>query len=134
MANKGTIFLDEIPEMSTHLQAKLLHVLGMLSVSDILRVVASDEKARAGLLESFIFRQWLRPRGRFLSVAQPFDGRRESILFKGRGHRNSSIFFYPKVRLSRSRYDTGESIRRCRTGLGDIAINCCPSDIKFFSI
>jgi CBS domain-containing protein len=28
---------------------------GMLSVSDILRVVASDEKARADLLESFIF-------------------------------------------------------------------------------
>jgi CBS domain-containing protein len=28
---------------------------GMLSVSDILRVVASDEKARADLLEAFIF-------------------------------------------------------------------------------
>lgn len=28
---------------------------GMLSISDILRVVASDEKARADLLESFIF-------------------------------------------------------------------------------
>src|SRR5258708_32625831 len=27
IANKGTIFLDEIAEMSTHLQAKLLHVL-----------------------------------------------------------------------------------------------------------
>jgi len=27
MANKGTIFLDEIAEMSPHLQAKLLHVL-----------------------------------------------------------------------------------------------------------
>jgi len=31
--------------------------LGMLSISDILRVVASDEKARAYLLESFIFPQ-----------------------------------------------------------------------------
>jgi CBS domain-containing protein len=30
---------------------------GMLSVSDILRVVASDEKARADLFESFIFPQ-----------------------------------------------------------------------------
>ena len=30
---------------------------GMLSVSDILRVVALDEKARADLLESFIFPQ-----------------------------------------------------------------------------
>jgi CBS domain-containing protein len=30
---------------------------GMLSVSDILRVVASDEKERADLLESFIFPQ-----------------------------------------------------------------------------
>jgi CBS domain-containing protein len=30
---------------------------GMLSISDILRVVASDEKARADLLESFIFPQ-----------------------------------------------------------------------------
>ena len=30
---------------------------GMLSVSDILRVVASDEKARADLLEAFIFPQ-----------------------------------------------------------------------------
>jgi CBS domain-containing protein len=29
--------------------------MGMLSISDILRVVASDEKARADLLESFIF-------------------------------------------------------------------------------
>jgi CBS domain-containing protein len=28
---------------------------GMLSVSDILRIVASDEKARADLLEAFIF-------------------------------------------------------------------------------
>jgi CBS domain-containing protein len=28
---------------------------GMVSVSDILRVVASDEKARADLLEAFIF-------------------------------------------------------------------------------
>src|SRR5258708_28452391 len=27
LANKGTIFLDEIAEMSVHLQAKLLHVL-----------------------------------------------------------------------------------------------------------
>src|SRR2546428_13476125 len=27
LANKGTIFLDEIAEMTTHLQAKLLHVL-----------------------------------------------------------------------------------------------------------
>jgi len=31
--------------------------LGMLSISDILRVVASAEKARADLLESFIFPQ-----------------------------------------------------------------------------
>ena len=31
--------------------------LGMLSVSDTLRVVASDEKARADLFESFIFPQ-----------------------------------------------------------------------------
>jgi CBS domain-containing protein len=31
--------------------------LGMLSISDILRVVASDEKARADLLESLIFPQ-----------------------------------------------------------------------------
>ena len=30
---------------------------GMLSISDILRVVASDEKARADLLEPFIFPQ-----------------------------------------------------------------------------
>jgi CBS domain-containing protein len=30
---------------------------GMLSISDILRVVASDEKARADMLESFIFPQ-----------------------------------------------------------------------------
>ena len=29
--------------------------LGVLSISDILRVVASDEKARADLLEAFIF-------------------------------------------------------------------------------
>jgi CBS domain-containing protein len=45
-------------------QNTILHLLvlddrqgyrGMLSVSDILRVVASDEKARADLLEAFIF-------------------------------------------------------------------------------
>jgi predicted transcriptional regulator len=31
--------------------------MGMLSISDILRVVASDEKARADLLEALIFPQ-----------------------------------------------------------------------------
>jgi CBS domain-containing protein len=30
---------------------------GMLSVSDLLRVIASDEKERADLLETFIFPQ-----------------------------------------------------------------------------
>jgi len=30
---------------------------GMLSVSDMLKIIASDEKARADLLESFIYPQ-----------------------------------------------------------------------------
>jgi CBS domain-containing protein len=30
---------------------------GMISVQDLLRIIASDEKARADMLESFIFSQ-----------------------------------------------------------------------------
>ena len=42
LANKGTIFLDEIAEMSPHLQAKLLHVL---------RTTSTRASARAALVD-----------------------------------------------------------------------------------
>ena len=49
LANKGTIFLDEIAEMSPHLQAKLLHVLQDGQFSRLgARTVVERGRARAG--------------------------------------------------------------------------------------
>ena len=49
LANKGTIFLDEIAEMSPHLQAKLLHVLAGPSIFASWRPPSGGRRrARAG--------------------------------------------------------------------------------------
>src|ERR1700693_1089436 len=61
MANKGTIFLDEIAEMTTHLQAKLLHVLqdhqysrlgGRHLIDTDVRVLAADHVEGQGAMQS----------------------------------------------------------------------------------
>ncbi len=66
MANKGTIFLDEIGDMPLHLQAKLLRVLqessveriGGLSVVPIdVRIVAATNKNLEKLVEEGAFRE-----------------------------------------------------------------------------
>jgi two-component system, NtrC family, response regulator AtoC len=48
LANKGTIFLDEIAEMSPHLQAKLLHVLQDGQFSRLGARRRERRRARAG--------------------------------------------------------------------------------------
>src|SRR6202049_902383 len=50
LANKGTIFLDEIAEMSPHLQAKLLHVLQDHQFSRLggRQLIDGDVRVRAG--------------------------------------------------------------------------------------
>ncbi len=80
LANKGTIFLDEIAEMSTHLQAKLLHVLqdhqysrlGGRHVVDIdVRVIAATNVDVHEALKSGRFREDLYYRLNVLSINVP---------------------------------------------------------------
>ena len=80
MANKGTIFLDEIAEMSTHLQAKLLHVLqdhqysrlGGRHLIDIdVRVLAATNVEVHQALKSGKFREDLYYRLNVLSINVP---------------------------------------------------------------
>src|SRR5271157_4882114 len=80
MANKGTIFLDEIAEMSTHLQAKLLHVLqdgqfsrlGARSVVNVdVRVLAATNMEVKEAMRSGRFREDLYYRLNVLSIHIP---------------------------------------------------------------
>jgi two-component system response regulator AtoC len=80
LANKGTIFLDEIAEMSTHLQAKLLHVLqdhqysrlGGRHVVDIdVRVVAATNVDVHEAMKTGKFREDLYYRLNVLSINVP---------------------------------------------------------------
>ena len=77
LANKGTIFLDEIAEMSPHLQAKLLHVLQDGQFSRLGRARGGERgRARAGRDEhgsegSDAFRAL--PRRPLLSSERAFD-------------------------------------------------------------
>ena len=80
MANKGTILLDEIAEMSTHLQAKLLHVLqdhqysrlGGHHLIDIdVRVLAATNVEVHQALKSGKFREDLYYRLNVLSINVP---------------------------------------------------------------
>jgi two-component system response regulator AtoC len=81
MANKGTIFLDEIAEMSTNLQAKLLHVLQdhqfsrlggrRLIVECDVRVLAATNIDVRGAIESGRFREDLYYRLNVFSIHVP---------------------------------------------------------------
>jgi two-component system response regulator AtoC len=80
LANKGTIFLDEIAEMSPHLQAKLLHVLqdnqfsrlGGRSVLQVdVRVLAATNIAVQEAMRSGRFREDLYYRLSVLSLHVP---------------------------------------------------------------
>jgi len=79
-ANKGTIFLDEIAEMSPHLQAKLLHVLqdnqysrlGGRSVINVdVRVLAATNMNVQEAMQSGRFREDLYYRLNVLSIHIP---------------------------------------------------------------
>src|SRR6266852_1578203 len=80
MANKGTIFLDEIAEMSTHLQAKLLHVLqdhqysrlgGRHMVDTDVRVLAATNMDVQEAMKTGRFREDLYYRLNVLSILVP---------------------------------------------------------------
>ncbi|HYL10224.1 MAG TPA: sigma-54 dependent transcriptional regulator [Candidatus Acidoferrales bacterium] len=80
LANKGTIFLDEIAEMSTHLQAKLLHVLqdhqysrlgGRHMVDVDVRVLAATNVEVQEAMKSGRFREDLYYRLNVLSINVP---------------------------------------------------------------
>src|SRR5580700_8576978 len=80
LANKGTIFLDEIAEMSPHLQAKLLHVLqdgqysrlGARSVVNVdVRVLAATNMDVKEAMRSGRFREDLYYRLSVLSINVP---------------------------------------------------------------
>ncbi len=80
MANKGTIFLDEIAEMTTHLQAKLLHVLqdhqygrlgGRHLVDVDVRVLAATNVDVQEAMKSGRFREDLYYRLNVLSINVP---------------------------------------------------------------
>jgi two-component system, NtrC family, response regulator AtoC len=80
LANKGTIFLDEIAEMSTHLQAKLLHVLqdhqysrlgGRHLVETDVRVLAATNVDVQEAMKTGRFREDLYYRLNVLSINVP---------------------------------------------------------------
>ena len=80
LANKGTIFLDEIAEMSTHLQAKLLHVLqdhqysrlgGRHMVDTDVRVLAATNVDVHDAMKTGRFREDLYYRLNVLSILVP---------------------------------------------------------------
>src|SRR6266849_3556592 len=80
LANKGTIFLDEIAEMSTHLQAKLLHVLqdhqysrlgGRHMVETDVRVLAATNVDVQEAMKTGKFREDLYYRQNVLSILVP---------------------------------------------------------------
>src|SRR5260221_2075589 len=80
LANKGTIFLDEIAEMSTHLQAKLLHVLqdhqysrlgGRHMIDTDVRVLAATNVDVQEAMKTGRFREDLYYRLNVLSILVP---------------------------------------------------------------
>jgi len=80
LANKGTIFLDEIAEMTTHLQAKLLHVLqdhqysrlgGRHMIDTDVRVLAATNVDVQEAMKSGRFREDLYYRLNVLSIVVP---------------------------------------------------------------
>jgi two-component system, NtrC family, response regulator AtoC len=80
LANKGTIFLDEIAEMSSHMQAKLLHVLqdhqysrlgGRQMIEVDVRVLAATNVEVQEAMKSGRFREDLYYRLNVLSIQIP---------------------------------------------------------------
>ena len=80
LANRGTIFLDEIAEMSTHLQAKLLHVLqdhqysrlgGRHMIETDVRVLAATNVDVHEAMKTGKFREDLYYRLNVLSILVP---------------------------------------------------------------
>jgi transcriptional regulator with PAS, ATPase and Fis domain len=80
LANKGTIFLDEIAEMSSHMQAKLLHVLqdhqysrlgGRQLIEVDVRVLAATNVEVQQAMKSGRFREDLYYRLNVLSIQIP---------------------------------------------------------------
>ena len=72
LANKGTIFLDEIAEMSPHLQAKLLHVFGGRSMIETdVRVLAATNVDVHEAMKTGRFREDLYYRLNVLSILVP---------------------------------------------------------------
>ena len=79
-ANKGTIFLDEIGDMSIHLQAKLLRVLqekeiqkvgGKSGIKVDVRIISATNKNLPELVENGMFREDLYYRLNVLPLALP---------------------------------------------------------------
>jgi two-component system, NtrC family, response regulator AtoC len=102
LAGKGTILLDEIAEMSLHLQAKLLHVLqdgefarlgGRRSIHASCRIIASTNKKLAALVSRGEFREDLFYRLNVIPIEiPPLRERREDIPLL-------SNFLFQKYRL-----------------------------------
>jgi two-component system response regulator AtoC len=117
MANKGTIFLDEIAEMSTHLQAKLLHVLqdhqysrlgGRHLVETDVRVLAATNVDVHEAMETGKFREDLYYRLNVLSILVPPLRERTAeipLLFRHFLEKYSEKFGKPSPRPSKHLLD-----------------------------
>ncbi|MGI8316886.1 sigma-54-dependent Fis family transcriptional regulator [Halobacillus mangrovi] len=90
LANKGTIFLDEIGEMPTQLQVKLLRVLQQMEVERLgstktkpvdIRVIAATNRNLQGMVEDGMFREDLYFRLNVIPMMIPaLRSRKEDIL------------------------------------------------------
>jgi len=89
IADSGTVFLDEISEISTSLQAKLLHVIeegeffrvgGTKSIKVDVRFIAATNQNISGLMSQGKFREDLYYRLNVVEIyIPPLRGRREDI-------------------------------------------------------
>ncbi len=103
-ANKGTIFLDEIGEMSLHAQARLLRVLENKKIQKIgsehmialdVRVIAATNKNLMELVKSGKFREDLYYRlKRFHIPVKPLSERKRDIKFLAQYFYSSTIEKY----------------------------------------
>lgn len=117
MANKGTIFLDEIAEMSPHLQAKLLHVLqdhqysrlgGRHMIDTDVRVLAATNVDVQDAMKTGRFREDLYYRLNVLSILVPPLRERTTeipLLFRHFLEKYSEKFGKPTVEPSKHLLD-----------------------------